>query len=412
MQWESLGFKSNPLNTDPITQSTLTLYTGHEHEAKTCANVLRERNVNLVVEGRRGVGTTSFANYLRFQAQEDRLYFTPRNEIRVERGWTLDILLAVVIANIIREIELFQPDKIIKSIIENKTFIAAKAISTRISETYRSFGLEAFGFGVNYGGDGASTYPSIVPSPVLGHHLEDLIELIYKAGYKYGILVQLNNLDVGTIHDEIALKHLFNALRDYVQTDGISWIFVGDIGLRRFIAQEVDRLDDIISYEVEINPLSEKEYETLIQKRVVYYRDSKRSDLPIDDAVFLYLYKITKGRLRYIFGLLNRLIHTLHIGDLTDRITLDIAKPTLKELAQERVKRNHLTPTEEEILKIVVLFPEVSVTSIAEKVGKSLQAVSKLLAGLLKYKLVIVRKHGKHRYYSAVLDAVIAYGDE
>lgn len=52
------------------------------------------------------------------------------------------------------------------------------------------------------------------------------------------------------------IKVLFNALRDYTQTDGSSWLFVGDIGLRRFIAQEVDRLDDIISYEVEINPIT------------------------------------------------------------------------------------------------------------------------------------------------------------
>jgi len=30
MEWESLGFKDNPFNTDPIIQSTIDLYTGQE----------------------------------------------------------------------------------------------------------------------------------------------------------------------------------------------------------------------------------------------------------------------------------------------------------------------------------------------------------------------------------------------
>lgn len=48
----------------------------------------------------------------------------------------------------------------------------------------------------------------IVPSSVLGHHLEDLAALIQSAEYKYGTIVQLNNLDVGTIHNEDHLKYL------------------------------------------------------------------------------------------------------------------------------------------------------------------------------------------------------------
>ncbi|NVM38595.1 MAG: hypothetical protein HWN81_23610 [Candidatus Lokiarchaeota archaeon] len=60
---------------------------------------------------------------------------------------------------------------------------------------------------------------------------------------------------IGTIHDEDHMKYLFNALRDYIQTEDVSWILVGDVGLRRFIAQEVDRLDDIISYEIDLLPL-------------------------------------------------------------------------------------------------------------------------------------------------------------
>ena len=46
MKWESWGFKNNPLNTDPIKQSTLELYIGHKKLITACHNVLESRNVN------------------------------------------------------------------------------------------------------------------------------------------------------------------------------------------------------------------------------------------------------------------------------------------------------------------------------------------------------------------------------
>lgn len=408
MKWESLGFKDNPLSTDPITQDTLILYTGHADEMKTCANVLHERNVNLVIEGARGVGTTSFANYLRFAAQQDQRYLTPSNEIRVEAGWTLETLLSVVIANIVREIEIFHSEKVVK----DKRFLNAKALSLTIAETYRSFGVEAFGFGVNYGKEaGITSQPVIVPSAVLGHHLEDLVQLVQTLGYKHGILLQLNNLDVGAIHEERHLKYLFNALRDYMQINGVSWLLVGDVGLRKFIAQEVDRLDDIISYEVIISPLTKPEYEELINKRIIFYRCNAKAALPVEEKVFAYLYEITKGRLRYIFGLLTRLMNTLHVGDLTDRITMEIAKPMLTKLARYRVTRNNLTPNEENVLRLVVKLENANVSAIAKEIKTTDQYASKMLNTLSKAKLVEIRKHGRNRYYTPVLDAVIAYTD-
>ena len=39
----------------------------------------------MVVEGARGVGTTSFSNYVRFNAQKKKNYLTPSYEIRIEK---------------------------------------------------------------------------------------------------------------------------------------------------------------------------------------------------------------------------------------------------------------------------------------------------------------------------------------
>ena len=407
MRWESLGFKANPFNTDPITHDTLSLYTGHANEIKLFENVLHEKNVLAVIEGTRGVGTTSFANYLRFCAQTKKRYFTPCNEIRVEAGWGAETLLAAVIANIVREIELYQQDRVAK----DKRFLAAKALSQSIAEAYRSFGVSAFGFGANYGkAAGIVSQPVVVPSAVLGHHLEDLSALICSIGYEYGILIQLNNLDIPEVHSEAHLKYLFNAMRDYFQTDSVSWLLVGDVGLRQFIAQQVDRLDDIVSYEELIKPVSKKEYDQLIQRRLNFYKLSSKAELPIDDEVFDYLYEVTKGRLRYIFGLLKRLTNVLLVGDLTDRITMGIAKPAISELAVKRVRSTAITPTEELVLKALVQLESATPSELAKKIHKTNSHVSNTLTALSNHKLITVSYQGRTSIYSPVLDAIVAYG--
>lgn len=409
MQWESLGFKENPFSTDPINLDTLALYTGHTREVAACQDVVSQKDILMIIEGSRGVGTTSFANVLRFWAQKKKFYLTPRNEIRVNPDWSLETLLSAIIANIIREIEFFQPEKIAK----DKRFLEAKSLSTRIAETYRSFGIDAFGVGVNYGKNaGISTQPVIVPASVLGHHLEDLAVLVKLSGYKQGILLQLNNLDVGTIHEEKYLRYLFNALRDYIQTQGISWLLVGDIGLRQFIASQVDRLDDIVTYETEITPINKTEFDELINRRIEHFRLNPKVYIPIDHEVFTYLYDITRGRLRYIFGLLQRLITRVHMGDLTDRLTLSIAKPMVIQLSKERLAKQKLAPADEQLLRLLVQRNPARISELAKQSNKSTNYVSNILLKLIKLKIVTFKRQGKTRYYSPELDAAVAYSNE
>ena len=407
MEWQTFGFKDDPLKTSPITKPTLALFTGHSEETRICMRVLTGSNVRIVVEGSRGVGTTSFGNYLRFTAESKKDYFTPGTEIKVEQGWRAETLLSAIISNFVREMELRSE---FKKLIPDQRFQSAKSLSTRIAETYRSFGIDAFNFGASYGKQaGIVTQPIIVPSPVLGHHLEDLIALVRKAGYKNGVLLQLNNLDIGEIHNQVEMKYLLNALRDYTQIDGSNWLLVGDIGLRKFIAQQVDRLDDIISYEVTINPLPLSDFSEMINKRIRFYGISEKVELPIDKEVFDYLYKITHGRLRYIFGLASRLMNRLYIGDLTDKVTLDIARPMLVKLGRDRIKRSDITLIEEQVLQLLVTIPHANATSIATKLKKTAQYIGRVLAILVDKRLAFSKREGRDRTYTPSIDAIIAY---
>jgi Penicillinase repressor len=406
MDWQAFGFKDDPLQTSPITRSTLALFTGHKDEVTICQRVLKGRNVRLVIEGARGVGTTSFANYLRFNAEAQKLYFTPFSEVKVEQGWRLETLLAAIISNFIRGIELLDMNE---TLISDERFKESKALSSRIAETYRSFGIDIFGFGANYGKQEGITQPIIVASSTLGHHLEDLIRLVQKAGYTNGALFQLNNLDVGEIHSEPDMKYLLNALRDYTQIEGSNWVFVGDKGLRKFIAQHVDRLDDIISYEVTLNPIAVDDLPEMITRRVNFFKESSKVEFPIDNDVFIYLYNITQGRLRYIFGLISRLLNRLHVGNLTDKITLDLAKPTLMALGRDRVKRADITTNEENILSYLVDNYPMTASQLANTVAKSSQYVGRIMANLVEKKLVSVQRDGRDKFYYPAIDAVIAY---
>lgn len=75
MDWQAFGFKDDPLKTAPIMKSTLELFTGHQEEARICLDVLTGSNIRLVIEGARGVGTTSFANYLRFSSEAKNVFY-------------------------------------------------------------------------------------------------------------------------------------------------------------------------------------------------------------------------------------------------------------------------------------------------------------------------------------------------
>ncbi len=407
MQWELLGFKDDPFKTHPITSYTLGLYTGNQDKIERAQFALNTDNIVMVIEGERGVGTTSFANFIRFSALKEKKYFTPTGEIKVEPYWNADTLMAAVIGNLVTSLELKYGDQVKKE----DAFKNAKGVVSQITDTYRSFGISGFGMGASYGSSGSTTQPMLMPTPILANYLEDLIALTKRLGYKYGILIQLNNLDVGTVQDEKNLQVLLNVMRDYFQTPGSNWLLVGDTQLGKFIAQHVDRLDDIIACDIEITPLSGDEYSSLIQKRVEHFRVNENVKLPVDKAVWDFLFQVTNGRLRYIFGLLNRLYNTFKLGELTGYINLDMAKPAIKEFGEQRIKRHRLSPTEMEVLVAIVEHGPISVSGLSEKISKAQTQVSRILGGLYELKLVTYRQEWRTKTYSASIDAQLAYGD-
>ena len=102
-------------------------------------------------------------------------------------------------------------------------------------------------------------------------------------------------------------------------------------------------------------------------------------------------------------------MNTLYIGDLTNRVTLDLAKPMLMKLGRDRVQRTDITPMEEQILQTLVENPEIKIIELAKLLEKTTQYVGRVLASLAAKNLVISKKEGREQNYVASIDAVIAY---
>lgn len=405
INWEALGFSDNPFQTRPIVEGTLDLYTGNQQKLRLCQAALQSNNSVLLIEGERGVGTTSFANYLRFLLRHAKTHFTPIAEIRFEPSWNSEKLMAAIIASIVSSLEISHLPQLAK----NTKFKEARAAVKRVTETYRSFGASAFGFGANYELTPDSSEPPVISTQALAVHLENLALITKELGFKYGLLLQIDNLDIESAASKIHFKTIFNILRDYLQIPYTNWLLVGSASLRKFLAQHVSRVEEIISLAIEIPNLSEKEYLKLIQNRINHYKTKTSVKLPMEEEVWRYLYQVTNGRVRYIFGLVSNIFYQFQPGILTDVITLELAKPLIKNYALERLTQFRLSKNEQIVLAEVSKHDKISAQELAEILHKTPSYLSTILKTLYNYKLIDCHQDGARKYYFSCTDALVAY---
>jgi len=217
-------------------------------------------------------------------------------------------------------------------------------------------------------------------------------------------------LDINTVFSPEELKRFFNEVRDCFQIDGYHWLFVGDTGLRGFIGSNVDRLDDIITTELKIDPLSLEEVKKLINKRIIYY-GLKRAAIsaPIDFKVIEYLYNMTNGRLRYIFGMCTRLLTLVANEALINTVDLKFARPIISKLAEARIIQRRISPFSLLILKDIVKSGQATTGELTKKLNKKQASVSRGIGELIGKRLVRQKKAGRSNIYFPSLDSKIAY---
>ncbi len=400
--WEKWGLKENPYSQYPIGEYSLDLFVGREKEINKCKTVLSGRNARIIIEGGRGVGTTSFANYARFTSKN---HLTPDIEISVKRDWGVEMLITNVLSAIVQATEKKCP-----KVKNNKEFLRIKRSVHVIEETYKTIGLQAYVLGGQFGESKTVTLPPTIPNVNLIMHMKELSKIIRKNGFSNGAIIHLNNLDLGTVLEKEELKKILNDARDIFLIEGYCWLLVGDTGLKGFISSQVDRLDDVISADIEIVPLSLKNIKSLILRRLEHYAFNKNKVTnPINDDVVEYLYDITNGRLRYIFGVCTNLLSLIAGDAVIKTIDLAIAKPLIVSLAKEKIDKKQISPTALNILGVIVEKKNITTMKLANTIKMKHPNVSRSIKELVKAGLVKVEEHGRINIYSPSLDAKIGY---
>lgn len=99
----------------------------------------------------------------------------------------------------------------------------------------------------------------------------------------------------------------------------------------------------------------------------------------------------------------------LYIGDLTDKMTLNIAKPMLMKLGRDRVTRSDISTTEAQVLKLLVKIKSATPAAISKKIKKTSQYTGHVLSILVNKGMATSKRDARERIYTPSIDAVIAY---
>jgi len=403
--FERWRLKQNPYTTSPIDKENLDLFVGRKNKVKRAGNVISEKSI-VIVEGKRGVGTTSFGNYIRFQKELKGKNLTPVRELSVGNGWNEEILIANVLSSLTWELEGKIPDKY------KDRYNEIKLIAHQIRETYRNISLQLSVVGTG-GGIGINKQtnvimPQLYPTATLIQHLLEIKKLVEVSGFNKDTIIQLNNLDIDVLFSSQQLILFLNDIRDILQIEGYTWILVGDSGLRSCISDKVDRLDDIISYDCIIEPLTLDEVYLTINKRLKKFAQKENYLKPLSDNLIEILYHATNGRIRQIFGFSTRLIHSVSDNLLIEQITTDIALPIIKREVEDKLRQNNITRREKMVLEEIAENPGISPSILSSKTSLSLPNLSRLLSHLLKARFVSFERAGRIRRYNVSSDVLIA----
>jgi Cdc6-like AAA superfamily ATPase len=396
--WELYGLRTNPFFTEPLLifsgDVDLRLgFVGREEEIKRLKNVIYNNNRSrILIAGDVGVGKTTFVNYVRILASQDK-FFTTLKEIAVQPEWNgVDFILNTLSAiyytiklrtdldNSIINRDLFRKLELLVDIVENK------------DKNY-SLNIGAIG-----GGLGTSTSVN-VPSPNIHSLLlffEQIISEIKKSSYK-GVILHYNNLD--TLESE-QIVNLFHSIRDFMQSNDVHFIFIGNLIVPQIISQ-IKRVQSIMSdTPIIINNLSIKEVKQLLDIRIKQLASPFLTPIkPYDDEIVSRLYNLYDGNLRYILNSLSILFQEI----VRDNPIVIGNREMTRVLSETAKKRwiNKLTELENNVLFLILKEEEITNKNIAKILHKQKQNISKITNKLLDLCAIRVRRiEGKEKFFA------------
>ena len=201
---------------------------------------------------------------------------------------------------------------------------------------------------------------------------------------------------------EKKIRSLFGTLRDYFQTKGVHFIFIGNLTAFS-ILQSVPRFSSILSdTPFHIETLIYNEVIEVIRKRFEGLRISEKLNLiyPYNEHCLKILYELMDGNIRDI---LNSLSTAVFHATTESPVKLDKNKlaRVLNEVLEKRYL-NRLTPREREVLGEIIKHKEITNKALSDKLKIPRSNISNYIKDLENSGCVFLRrKNGKDKFWKA-----------
>ena len=178
------------------------------------------------------MGKTSFVNVVRRYAIE-KGYFTPFKEIAIQSDWNSDTFILNTLAGIFATLKVSKPGSI-----GEETYSKLESI-TDVGFSDTNLGLQIAGFGVSHGKDRKTT-SHITSFSLTEFFMQICHEINERTGHD--IIIHYNNIE---LLSEENIKDLFENLRDFFQTEGVHFVFVGNLTVKAYF-NSIPRFSSII----------------------------------------------------------------------------------------------------------------------------------------------------------------------
>lgn len=380
--WRRYNLKSNPYFVDPLSidgqEITVSSFIGRHKERQQLKKLISMGGgIRHLIIGNAGVGKTSLVNYVRYEAIKNQ-FFTPTNEIEINRSMTCNEFIILTLSSIYSEIK-------------RKNIMLKQDTMEKLEALYEL---------TRYGelSQDISNLTQINTDRLIilfKEVIEDLINPRYN-----GIILHYDNWD--NINNLKEVLELLGEIRDFLlSSKRVIFFFVGD----KIFSDVVDtktRVRQIFTTpHLTVSPLSLSETKRIFEERInKLSMDNAKAICPHTEETLKLLFELLDGNLREILNSLTNCILELPPSNTPIIITPQLAKEVLYKKVKD-IYLDRLSPAEQEILFKIIDTEEFTPTKIKELTGKNMQNISskyipKLLdVGVIKFK----KEEGRNRFY-------------
>jgi len=392
--WELYGLKGNPFSTTPLLVKggllPIDCFYGRENELDRLKRIFSsEGGSRVLVSGDVGVGKTSFVNYAR-SISMNKGHFTHFKEIGVQEDWGAESFVMNTLYAVYSTLRLLDRGDMI-----------SKESYGRLQNLVEPTGMKTGPHGTNVAGFGVDTgRDAVVDRRTTFMSLMDFFgQIVQEIKGKTGkdIILHYNNLERLS---EKGLRKLFEDLRDFFQTDGVHFVFVGNLTVQS-IFQSMPRVSSIISdTPILLTEFSLKDIEEILRIRIECLRiPTLNLVTPFRSEVIRTLFELYGGNIRNVLNSLS----TAVVEVTTEKpVTLNknLLTHTLRSIVEKRYLAN-LPPRAKDILLEAVKHNETTNRSMSKNLKIARSNVSSYVRDLQNAGcLFLRRKDGKDKFWS------------